>query len=89
MPGVFVSYRREDTAGHAGWLRERLEERLGRGRVFMDVDAIEPGLDFVEVIEQAVNNTDVLVALIGNEWLTITDPSGQRTHRRPRGLPPP
>src|SRR5882724_5887907 len=44
----------------------------------MDIDTIEPGLDFVEVIEQAVSSCDVLVALIGRQWLTITDNSGRR-----------
>ncbi len=44
---VFISYRREDSSGHAGWLREGLAERLGRDRVFMDIDTIEPGVDFV------------------------------------------
>jgi hypothetical protein len=44
----------------------------------MDINTIEPGLDFVEVIEQAVGSCDALVALIGRQWLTITDTSGQR-----------
>jgi formylglycine-generating enzyme required for sulfatase activity len=44
----------------------------------MDIDAIEPGLDFMEVIEQEVGSCDALVALIGKQWLTITDASGRR-----------
>jgi hypothetical protein len=56
----------------------------------MDIDAIEPGLDFVEVIEQAVGSCDALIALIGKHWLTITDDAGRRrlakTHRTSSGL---
>ena len=44
----------------------------------MDIDTIEPGLDFVEVIAQAVGSCDALIALIGKQWLTITDDAGRR-----------
>jgi formylglycine-generating enzyme required for sulfatase activity len=44
----------------------------------MDIDTIEPGLDFVEVIEQAVDSCDALIALIGRQWLTIADDAGRR-----------
>jgi hypothetical protein len=44
----------------------------------MDIDTMEPGLDFVEVIEQAMGSCDALIALIGRQWLTITDDSGRR-----------
>ncbi len=50
MPKIFISYRRDDSAGHAGRLYDRLVDRFGQGQVFMDVDAIRPGLDFVEVV---------------------------------------
>ncbi len=78
MSGVFISYRREDSSGHAGWLREGLAERLGRDRVFMDIDTIEPGLDFVEVLERAVDDCDVLLVLIGKAWLTTKGADGRR-----------
>src|SRR5215211_3935120 len=73
---IFISYRREDTAYPAGWLYDRLAERFGRAQVFKDVDSIELGDDFVEVITNAVASTDVVLALIGNEWLTIADEAG-------------
>jgi hypothetical protein len=75
---IFISYRRDDSAGWAGRLFDRLSQHFGRENVFMDIDTIEPGLDFVEVIEQAVGQCDALVALIGQQWLTITDDSGRR-----------
>jgi hypothetical protein len=75
---IFISYRREETAYPAGWLFDRLAERFGSGQVFKDVDSIQLGDDFVEVITRAVGSCDVLLALIGEEWLTITDQHGRR-----------
>jgi TIR domain len=75
---IFMSYRREETAYPAGWLYDRLADRFGSDQVFKDVDSIELGDDFVEVITSAVGACDVLLALIGREWLTITDVHGQR-----------
>jgi formylglycine-generating enzyme required for sulfatase activity len=59
-------------------LYDRLSQRFGGDQIFMDIDTIEPGLDFVEVIEKAVGSCDVLIALIGRQWLTITDATGRR-----------
>jgi hypothetical protein len=78
VPGrVFISYRREETAYPAGWLYDRLANRYG-GQVFKDVDSIQLGDDFVEVITRAVGSCDVLLALIGDQWLTISDTHGNR-----------
>jgi hypothetical protein len=75
---IFISYRREETAYPAGWLFDRLEEQCGAGQIFKDVDSIELGDDFVEMITRAVGSCDVLLALIGDQWLTITDEDGRR-----------
>jgi TIR domain len=75
---IFISYRREETAYPAGWLYDRLADRFGKGQVFKDVDSIQLGDDFVEVIASAVGSCDVLLALIGDEWLTVTDAHGRR-----------
>ncbi|TAN84400.1 MAG: toll/interleukin-1 receptor domain-containing protein, partial [Gallionella sp.] len=78
MGGIFISYRREDSAGHAGRLFDRLRERFGKDRVFMDVAGIEPGVDFVEAIDRAVASCDALIVVIGRKWLTCTDAAGNR-----------
>jgi hypothetical protein len=75
---VLISYRRADSDYPAGWLFDRLAEHFGRGRVFKDVDSLEPGDDFAEVITAAVSSCSALVAVIGQRWLTITDEHGQR-----------
>jgi hypothetical protein len=78
MDGIFISYRRDDSAGYAGRLYDRLAGHFGAERVFMDVEGIEPGLDFVEAIEEAVGSCRVLIAVIGDEWTTSTDAAGRR-----------
>ena len=78
MNGIFISYRRDDSAGYAGRLYDRLVGHFGADRVFMDVEHIEPGTDFVVAIEKAVESCHVLIALIGDEWLNIADAQGRR-----------
>ena len=68
--GIFISYRRDDAAGHAGRLADNLVERFGKGRIFRDIDNIEPGEDFVTKIEDAVGSCDILLAVIGRTWLS-------------------
>jgi hypothetical protein len=73
-----MSYRREDTAYPAGWLYDRLAARFTGGQVFKDVDSIELGDDFVDAITAAVGSCDVLLAVIGDRWLTAADAEGKR-----------
>jgi hypothetical protein len=75
---VFISYRREGTSGMAGRLYDRLADRFGDDQILMDVDIIPPGVDFTEVITQAVSTCVVLLALIGPTWLIATDEGGRR-----------
>jgi len=65
---VFLSYRRDDSAGYAGRLEEALENRLGRGSVFRDVPDIAPGADFVEAIRQRLGDAQTVLVLIGPRW---------------------
>ena len=74
---IFISYRRRETAGYAGRLYDGLVEHFGANRIFMDV-TMEPGVDFAEHIQQAVGSCGALIALIGEEWLTIEDAGGAR-----------
>ena len=86
MPRIFISYRRDDSAAHAGRLYDRLEGHFGQENVFMDVDAIQPGLDFVEVVQEAVGSCDALIAVIGKEWQRVVDGSGRRRLENPEDL---
>lgn len=73
---IFLCYRREDSAGHAGRVYDRLNRRFP-GRVFMDVAGIGVGTRWAEVIEQTLGSCDVVVILIGRRWLE-RDPAGAR-----------
>ena len=72
---VFVSYRRDDSKHAAGRLAERLREHF---TLFMDVDSVPPGSDFVSALGEAVDRADVVVAVIGPSWLSARDESGAR-----------
>jgi TIR domain len=76
--GIFISYRREDAPAHAGRLYDGLSDEFGSERVFMDVDTLEPGVDFVERIHSAVSVADVLLVVIGRGWLNAKDLDGER-----------
>jgi formylglycine-generating enzyme required for sulfatase activity len=73
---IFINYRREDATLHASWIHDRLAREFGREQVFLDT-SIEPGDDFVKVLVEKVESCDVLLAVIGKSWLTITDSGGQ------------
>jgi predicted ATPase len=77
---VFISYRREDSAGHAGRLADTLRDELRRqDEVLRDVDElIAPGDDFRDAIRDAIDRSNVLVAVIGRRWLSCTDSAGRR-----------
>jgi hypothetical protein len=74
---IFISYRRDDASHLAGRLSDRLAAHFPKNQIFIDVD-MEPGIDFVEAVEQSVGSCDVLIAVIGNRWLTSTDGQGNR-----------
>jgi hypothetical protein len=67
---IFISYRRDGVSHLARRLYDRLSSRFPKNQIFMDVDAIDPGEDFVKAIEKTVAESDVLIAVIGPHWLT-------------------
>jgi hypothetical protein len=75
---VFISYRRDDASGYAGRIYDRLSAELGRDRVFMDVDGIPYGSDYVSYLSQQINQCAYVLALIGNNWLDARDSDGNR-----------
>jgi TIR domain len=77
-PGIFISYRRDDSAGFAGRLYDRLSARFGAEHVFMDIDTISPGHEFAADIERALSECDACIVLIGRQWESITLPDGRR-----------
>lgn len=78
MSRIFINYRRQDTEGYVGRLYDYLVQHFEREDIFMDVDSIPPGADFVKVLEDAVAVCDVFIAMIGPLWQTATDEAGER-----------
>lgn len=75
---IFISYRRVDTEGYAGRIYDRLAERFGAERVFMDVTDIEVGEDFSDAIGQAISSCRVVIVLMGPRWHTVSDGMGRK-----------
>ena len=78
MSGIFINYRRDDAPGVAGRLYDHLAKNFSRRDLFIDVDAIKPGRDFVKQLDAQVSQCDVLLALIGPHWMAAEDEQGRR-----------
>jgi len=78
MTTVFLSYRRNDAADATGRLQEHLRKRVSSIHIFKDVDNIPYGSDFLKTIQDALKQTDVLLAVIGPNWLESKDAHGSR-----------
>jgi hypothetical protein len=78
VPRIFISYRRDDSAGQAGRLFDTLSRHFGEDNVFMDVDTIDLGTDFRPALQDAVRRCDIMLVVIGRDWLDCTDPTGAR-----------
>ena len=78
MPRIFINYRRDDSAGYAGRMHDTLASAFGADSVFIDIDDIKPGVDYVSTIEERIAGCDVMLALIGSRWLDSQDASGLR-----------
>src|SRR5262245_21842697 len=80
---IFINYRRDDSSASAGRLYDRLSTHFPKNQIFMDVDNLDAGVDFVETIEQSVGSCDVLIAVIGKRWLISTDEKRKRRLNNP------
>ena len=73
---IFINYRRGDDQAAAGRLYDRLLQHFDREQLFMDVDAIEPGVDFVKSLDEQVATCIAFVAVIGPRWLSARTNDG-------------
>jgi hypothetical protein len=78
MSGVFISYRHSDSWDKSHQLYKDLANALGDEKLFIDAVKIEPGANFAQVINEKVGFCDALIAVIGSDWLSISD----EQHRR-------
>jgi len=75
---IFISYRRSDTAGHAGRLYDFLIADFTDESIFFDANTIDPGVNFEQKINSELENSDVALVLIGNQWLDCRGKDGNR-----------
>jgi hypothetical protein len=77
-PKVFISYRRADTADVTGRIRDRLVAQIGTRNIFLDVESIGLGVDFMEAVASAISECDAILVVLCPSWLGITDRNGKR-----------
>ena len=75
---IFVCYRRDDTLGFAHAINTFLGDKYGEDNIFIDVDSIHPGKNFVDVLNETIEASNVMLVLIGPQWNTIKDKRGRR-----------
>lgn len=80
---IFISYRREDTSGESGRLKDKLEQVFGQDNIFYDVETLEAGLNFDQSIAKALSESKVLLAMIGPHWLKVEDSKGVKRIQKP------
>ena len=78
MSRIFISYRREDTGMGVGRLADSLREHFAREQVFQDISSIDPGADFIEVLQRALADCAAVLVVIGPKWLSVTGRQGKR-----------
>jgi hypothetical protein len=75
---IFINYRRDESGHVAGRLHDSLAPKLGRNKLFMDVDNIPVGRDFENYLNSQVAACDAMLAIIGPNWLAAKDETGKR-----------
>jgi hypothetical protein len=73
-----ISYRREDSAGCAGWVHDGLRQEFGGDLLFVDVDSIPRSANFVKLLGEEIAKCDALLASLGLGWLDARDEKGHR-----------
>ncbi len=74
---IFISYRRDDAAYVTGHINDRLRKEFGDESIFTDVDRIALGVDFRTTLDQMVSECQILLAVIGQDWLTVRNQEGE------------
>jgi formylglycine-generating enzyme required for sulfatase activity len=84
MPKIFISYRRADSADSANRIYDRLTYAFGRENLFKDVDNLQRGDDFPEVLKEQIAQSDVVLAIIGTRWPMVQEADGKRRLDNPK-----
>ena len=77
-PRVFISYRRADSSAAARWLFDAIQRTFGPDSVFMDTEAIRVSAEWPKAIHRGLEQATHVIAVIGSQWLRVTDDYGRR-----------
>src|SRR5271156_6709075 len=80
MPKIAISYRRADSEAMTGRIFDRLIAHYGKDAIFRDIDDIPPGIDFRHHINETLLKTNILLAVVGPEWLGVAGGALDRIH---------
>jgi TIR domain len=78
MTSIFISYRRADSAAYTGRIYDQLVDAFGERHLFKDVEDIPAGEDFRTVLDRALTAADIVLVIMGPQWVMITDDAGKR-----------
>ena len=78
MSAVFISYRRSGSKHAAYRLKDKLKQKFGADKVFIDLEDIDAGLPFANVIKDTISRCSVILIVIGPRWLEMQDMQGSR-----------
>lgn len=78
MGKIFISYRRNDSADASGRIYDKLVSEFYKDEIYKDVDSIPVGADFKLEVTEAVRQSDVVLVIIGQQWLTASVGSPRR-----------
>ncbi len=78
---IFINYRRSEDRGFARLLFDKLKSVFGEDRLFMDVEKLGGTNDFPETLAQEIRACNVLLVMVGKEWLCLEDEEGRRLGR--------
>ena len=87
MAKIAISYRRADSAAIAGRIRDRLAAQYGDDSIFIDIYKVPMGSDFPEHVRRVWSQTQILLVLIGANWLRRADPLSPRVALRYVAVP--
>jgi hypothetical protein len=73
MTRIIISYRRDDTLDITGRIFDRLVGHFGREACFRDIDNIPPGADFRRHIDRVLDESDIVLAIVGPRWIGPDD----------------
>ena len=75
---VFISYRRNDSADIAGRIYDHLVWEFGYYSAFLDVESLPAGNAWEPILIEQASCCTMMLAIIGNDWLTSTDKDGNQ-----------